>query len=1400
MNKETNGLIHYFVRIVTIWVAMHFAFVVPGYAQYSFLYRTPIYLFDLPNSLEGNEVQDIYQDRAGFMWFASKAGLIRYNGRDFKVYSHNVADSTSISSSAVEVILETKDGNLWVGTWGGGLNKLDRKTGAFTRYQAKTSGLSNDFISELVEDEKGQLWIATRLGLNRLDLETETFKVFLPQADNPNSLSYYEVRSLYIDQEKTLWVGTGYPWEDNQFGGLNKYDPISESFTRYQVERGNAASLKNNKITAIFEDSENNFWIGTGEDEVHLMDRTQGTFRYLEELSEFEVDNKDITHIRSFFEADDGSVWICSYGSGLRNYDLKKGYLKDEVYSNNKDGNFFFPLNQAWKIYKSRDGTLWICTGDIGDNVFKSSLLMPNLGLVYQGDRIQAIHVSHKSRFTWLGRLYNGINRSNWQEPIRGDTWMNDPLDDYPGSWSFSEDIESTGLFDNIFTMREDDYAALWFGKYEEAKGLYRFHPASKQVRQFKHDPDNPNSLADDVIVDINCTTDGKALWVITADGTLHYIDGTSFEITRFNRTSHPKFPVGVNISKLGDDGRLWLGGVSEDGEMYLSSFDPGTQSIVYYPLAHLPALEAGNLLTGIAIDDKNNIWLTSESHIAKLDAAKEVSIYPVPAKNNSRIISMLPDENGYLWLATSIGISVFNPQDSSFYSYSADYEIMALPFSLRAAEVQLSGELTFCGRGGCSYINEATKANYRNLYSKPKTIPSSHVLYTSFLLNGKEVETGAYAIDSILVNHQLTLSHLENNFSIELALLDFKQPERNHFEYFLENYDNYWRESGDKNTAYYSQIPPGKYRFLVRGFNVDGEYGEAVPLDITILPPWWRTWWAITLYCLTIFGLIYAIYRFQLSRQLAKSETQRLQELDVAKTQLYTNITHEFRTPLTVILGMAKQLNGQLPNAQNLMVEMISRNGQNLLNLVNQMLDLSKLESGQMTLHLQQGDLITYLKYLVESFHSYAETRSVTIHFLSDLQTQFMDFDPNKIQQIISNVLSNAIKFTPIGGNIYLTVDVSEVKEDWLTIRVKDTGVGIEPARLPYIFQRFYQGDDSHTKAFAGTGIGLALVAELVKLMNGEIGAKSELGKGTEITIGLPISTNSQKSTDLSYFDQAMNQFYREGVAPQERERIALTTSTKEKPTILIVEDNYDVRTYICACLSETFNLLTAENGQRGVEKAIEHIPDFIISDVMMPLKDGYALVRELKEDKRTSHIPIILLTAKADMDSKLLGLKQGVDAYLAKPFHPEELTIRVNKLLELRQKLQHHFLGKSAADDNSVNTEDITQEHHFVQQIKTIILAHLDDMDLDVKTICQQMNMSHSQLHRKLSALTGLSINRYIRHLRLERAKELLLNPALSITAVAYDTGYKDPSYFGRVFKQETGMTPAEWQKGGG
>ena len=481
-------------------------------------------------------------------------------------------------------------------------------------------------------------------------------------------------------------------------------------------------------------------------------------------------------------------------------------------------------------------------------------------------------------------------------------------------------------------------------------------------------------------------------------------------------------------------------------------------------------------------------------------------------------------------------------------------------------------------------------------------------------------------------------------------------------------------------------------------------------------------------------------------------------------------------------------------------------------MKLVNEMLDLSKLETGKMQMQLVKGDIINFLRYIVESFHSLAESQQKQLHFLVEMDSLYMAYDPEKIRQIVANLLSNALKFTPEKGNIYISISENVLPNDGqhstLIIRVKDTGIGIPEEQQQHIFDRFYQLDNSHTRKTEGTGIGLALTKELVKLMEGEIVVKSPPtgdNKGSEFVVILPFEKLTSAEETVAYPDltngytQKVNAVINNAIAIDDEKQ------SSEKPLILLVEDNADVVAYTASCLPD-YRLAVGKDGREGFEIAAEIIPDLIITDVMMPFVDGFELCRRLRNDKHTSHIPIIMLTAKADMESKIEGLQQGADAYLEKPFHREELLVRIKKLMELRQNLQQYYLGKAGLNNQAIppatrNEPAITHnkiEDEFVKKGREAVEKHLTETNFTVEQLAKLLFMSHSQLHRKLDALTGCSPNKFIRMIRLNKAKELLKHPANSIGSIALDCGYIDPGYFGRVFKQEYGVTPQEWRMG--
>lgn len=635
-----------------------------------------------------------------------------------------------------------------------------------------------------------------------------------------------------------------------------------------------------------------------------------------------------------------------------------------------------------------------------------------------------------------------------------------------------------------------------------------------------------------------------------------------------------------------------------------------------------------------------------------------------------------------------------------------------------------------------------------------------------------------------------ITLKHDQNDVVLEYVGVQYNSGDRIQYKYKMEGVHQDWQMVGTERTARFNNLKAGSYTFFVNAANADGVWSDTPAfVHIKVLPPWWLTWWMKVIYFVVVLALAYALYAYQLNRKLEEQERKRLQELDDVKTKMYTNITHEFRTPLSVIQGVAEQLDG---NEQA--KEAIQRNSYNLLNLVNQMLDLSKLESGTLPIKMMRGDVINYLSYLTESFKSFSDSKNIKLHFLSEVKFLEMDFDPDKLMKIIVNLLSNAIKFTDDNGDVYVQVNIEKAKNQlskWrgaevLLIKVKDTGIGIPAEELSNIFERFYQVDDGSTRKGGGTGIGLAYARELIKILNGRIEVESRVGKGTIFSVFLPIRKES--TLHMKSATDELIQTFRYGQRKEERVLDDFVPGV-ETPLALVVEDNRDVRDYLYNCLNGNFQLVFANDGAEGIDKAVELTPDIIVSDVMMPRKDGFELCATLKKDIRTSHIPIVLLTAKVDIDSRIQGLQHGADAYIAKPFHQKELLVQLSQLLVERRKLQELYSQKFQT------ATEHKEEDQFLKNIIQIIETDMEK-SIDMNGLSDALAMSRTQVYRKVKALTGLSPTIYIRRIRLRKSKMLLSTTQLSISEIAYAVGFNEPAFFTRNFKEFYGKSPKEFR----
>jgi signal transduction histidine kinase/DNA-binding response OmpR family regulator len=623
-----------------------------------------------------------------------------------------------------------------------------------------------------------------------------------------------------------------------------------------------------------------------------------------------------------------------------------------------------------------------------------------------------------------------------------------------------------------------------------------------------------------------------------------------------------------------------------------------------------------------------------------------------------------------------------------------------------------------------------------------------------------------------------LRLAYAFNSLRFAYAAPAFDDESKNEYQYFLEGYDKDWSNWTQETYKDYTGLPPGEYRFLVRAKNIYRQPGDAAVFKIEILPPFYRTWWAYLLYALLLAAGVWQLWRYALERiekrrreEMKQLEFEKIKELDQLKSRFFANISHEFRTPLTLILGPVDKLLSDEPRQEVArQYHLIQNNAQRLLRLINQLLDLSKLDAGKMKLDLRLEDMLPILKGITYSFESMAESKNVQLSLESELESAWLYFDRDKMEQILSNLISNALKFTPEGGAV--KVRVAPVEDGaWLQIEVADTGPGIAAGQVPHIFDRFFQGDEAARVESPGTGIGLALTKELVELHNGRIAVSSPEGEGACFRVLLPYG--EAKGIPL----------------------LAEAAELDRENTLLLVEDNPDMRAFIRETLSGEYQIIEAPDGQAGVEMALERIPDIIVSDVMMPRLDGLELCGILKNDERTSHIPIILLTAKASVESRLAGLARGADDYLSKPFNREELLLRARNLLAWRQKLRARYAQAKdlePAEDRNIVIEDV-----FLQKIRGIVEEKISDVDFEIDQLARVVGMSRSQLFRKIKALTGLSPSLFIRAIRLQKGKELLETTELNVSEVAYEVGFSTPAYFSDAFMEAYGVRPSQVRK---
>ena len=831
-----------------------------------------------------------------------------------------------------------------------------------------------------------------------------------------------------------------------------------------------------------------------------------------------------------------------------------------------------------------------------------------------------------------------------------------------------------------------------------------------------------------------------------------------------------------------------------------------------------------------IHLDDKGEIWIGTEKGLGRYHPSdKDWKIYTQEdGLPNEFVHGILPEGDSCLWLATNNGLSRFCLASETFINFHKEDGLPDNEFNRGSSFKASDGRFYFGGmRGIAAFYPEEVMAKYEHQQVKGK------LLLHSIAMTDSERDT-------ILTDYfhtdepEFDVYYHNKTVSLEFGLLEYQNTGKTQYSYVLDGVEKTWSNPSINNTVTFSGLPSGKYVFRVKALNAKGQWvPDELAIRLVVHPPFWATWWAYSFYTLIIAGLVFAVFSFLKKRWKLKNQLQneqqealRLKELDTFKSRLYTNLTHEFRTPLTVILGMTDQLavgtwqsavrNGERQRLKD-GFRLISRNGQNLLQLINQLLDLSKLEDGSLKLNSQYGDIVPFIRYLTKSFKSYAEGKQLSLNFNSEIEKLEMDFDPEQLQQVMTNLLSNAIKFTPSGGNIEVKIEQTAegasstvYRMQSATITISDTGIGISKEDLPHIFDRFYQVDGTTTRTGEGTGIGLAHSLELVRLMDGQIEVVSELGKGTTFQVSIPIKKG--ESTPAFSFEKNSTSTLPsiEDLNSVFEKNVFTSNEQNDLPQLLIIEDNPDLVIYLKSCLENHYALQVAKNGRIGIEKAIERIPDLILSDIMMPEKDGFAVVDFLKNDERTSHIPITLLTAKADISSKIIGLKRGADAYLSKPFHKEELLATLAMMMENSRRIKEHFSNinppslqpsalQQATLEEVVNEVQVAiqQEDAFLQKLRSILENHHSDENFALPQLSEILGMTRYQLFRKMKAVAAESPSSFIRSFRMKKAKQYLEKTDMNVSEVAWQVGFKDLSHFSKTFQEYHGMPPSEMKK---
>ncbi len=1330
---------------------------------------------DTYTGLSHNQVNAILKDPAGFIWFGTMSGLNRYDGYSCKVYRNKQNDTTSLYDNYIISLYELPDDKMWVETRKGPCiyysktEKFDTHCGSYL----KSLGLPSGNIVNIVKGNNGRYWFL----YDNLDvcLYSSAEKKVKPFRQKLSLHSSDKITAIEETKDGKLWLVC-------QNGLLEQYDLYSDKiifsgFPIRQLHKGDNAN-------ELFIDSDGDVWVWC---------YTYGAFLFSPESSEIKVFNESShpfklgSHLVSKIVQDNnGYIWVSTDHGGVTLIDKANNFRTSYLMNDPKNPKSL-SQNTITTLYKDDRGIIWLGTYKQGVNYFN-------------GNIVQFPHYRHHESNT-RSLPYDDVNR-----------------------------------------FVEDEWGNVWIGT--NGGGLIYFDRKNNTFRQYLNDPKNSNSLSSNVIVSL-CIDHNGLLWIGTFLGGLNSFNGKEFRHYKHNEKD-PASLANDNVWEIIEDREhnLWIGTLG--GGMDL--FERKTNRFQHYPFNNRkPAPLLSSFISTILQDREGNLWIGADNGVAVIEKNKDTPVFyhhtdDINSLSSNNVNCLFEDSKGNIWIGTREGLNLFNRQSGTFQvyttsdglpdnlilnileddnhtlwlstpnnlcnaiqngsrtafsiiSYDETNNIQNREFNDNAALKTKAGELIFGGPSGFNIIDP-------DKIQKPLNRPE--IVFTGIQILNNYIEPGEFINDRVLLQQSLTylesisLKYKENVFSIEFASLDFGHGARDKYAYMLEGFNSDWLYAdGARRRATYTNLSPGLYHFKVKILGRDGLWSDVKTLRINIEPPFWRTPVAYIIYALFAAGLLLLWRRIMLERmrmrfevQQQRREAERAHSIEQLKTKFFTNVSHEFRTPLSLIIAPLDRIIKQIPDEEyKNQLNLVQRNAKRLLNLVNQLLDFRKIEVQEVKLHPAIGDIIAFVNDISQSFMDVAEKKGIQFSFSSNIGSLEIYFDRDKIEKILLNLLSNAFKYTHDNGvvslNLIYSPSVNNENEGTLAIEVKDTGIGIPASQQEKIFERFFQTDLPDSMVNQGTGIGLAITKEFVKLHNGIITVKSEPDKGTCFTVLLPAKKVYEPSTRATTIPTEM----------ESGEQITLEERPKsgKMRTILIVEDNEDLRFYLKDNLKGQYNIQEATNGKEGWEKIKRLNPDLVVSDIMMPLMDGVELARKIKTETVTAHIPVILLTAMGSEEKQLEGLKAGVNDYITKPFTFDILASRIRNLLTQQKLLQKKFQKQIEVNPAEITVTSVDEK--FLKQALAVVEDNIDNPGFSVEDFSSGMHMDRSTLYRKIISLTGKSPIDFIRSIRLKRAAQLLLKSGMSVAEVAYEVGFTNPKKFTRDFKEEFQVTPSQY-----